>query len=256
MDISSDARRAASGGGTVEGWSLFATSFLVGLSGAVMPGPLLTVAIAGTARLGAWSGLVASVGHGSLEGVLVIALALGFGSFLRIPLVGGLIAVVGGFILAWMAWGMLRSAGSVAVAAAGGYAVGDDGYARRDGEEDVGGKTRAAVFRRPQARHVLSGLGSGIMASLSNPYWVLWWATIGAGYVTQALSSGWPGLGLFFGGHILSDIAWLGLVSGAIAVGSSFLSRNFYTWLIRVLAGFLVFLAVYFLVTGYRLLAG
>lgn len=235
--------RRVTGVKLVEGWGLFATSFLVGLSGAVMPGPLLTVAIARTGNLGAWSGLVASAGHGVPEALLVVGLALGFGGVLRIALVGGMIAVAGGLILAWMAWGMFRSSAIVAISSVPGKAT-------------SGGGPGAAVLRRPHHLDVLSGMGAGAMASISNPYWVLWWATIGAGYVAQALSSGWLGLGLFFGGHILSDVLWLTMVSGAIAVGSSFLSRTFYAGLIRVLAGFLVLLAVYFLIAGYRLLVG
>lgn len=245
----------------MQGWSLFATSFLVGLSGAVMPGPLVTVAIAGVGRLGAASGFVASAGHGIPEALLVLGLAYGLGSVLRLPAVGGTIAVAGGLSLVWMAVGMFRSAASAGIApaaAAGGAPAGqpDDPAVAANGRG--GGAATASVLATPASssvpRAALSVMASGAVASLSNPYWILWWATIGAGYVTQALASGWAGVGFFFGGHILSDVAWLGLVSTVIAAGSRFLSPAFYTWLVRVLAASLAGLAVYFVLTGYHLL--
>ena len=221
----------------MQGWSLFATSFLVGLSGAVIPGPLMTVAIAGVGRLGASSGFVAAAGHAVPETLMVVALAYGFGSVLQIPLVGGLIAIVGGAILVWMAVGMFRSAASVGI-----------------GPAAVAASGRLHWAPSWQGRQALAVIASGALASVFNPYWILWWATIGAGYVTQALASGWAGVGTFFGGHILSDVAWLGFMGSMIAAGSRALSPAFYKWLVRILALFLVALAGYFLLTGYRLL--
>ncbi len=37
-------------------WVIFTTAFLIGLSGALLPGPLLTVAISESARQGFWTG--------------------------------------------------------------------------------------------------------------------------------------------------------------------------------------------------------
>lgn len=230
-----------------------------------MPGPLVTVAIAGVGRLGGLSGLVASAGHGIPEALLVVALALGFGGVLRIPLVTGLIAVIGGVVLAWMAVGMFRSAATVEIATA----AGADGHSATSGSAAAGGRAafdvRALADARvsrgviramkiPRPRAAFPTMAAGAAASVSNPYWILWWTTIGATYVSQALGSGWAGVGFFFGGHILSDILWLTFVSSAIAVGSSFLTRNFYTRLIQVLAGLLFLMAIYFLFTGVKTL--
>jgi threonine/homoserine/homoserine lactone efflux protein len=43
--------------------TLFVTSFIVALSGAVMPGPLLTVTISETSRRGLMTGPLLIVGH-------------------------------------------------------------------------------------------------------------------------------------------------------------------------------------------------
>lgn len=236
-----------------------------------MPGPLVTVAIAGVGRLGGLSGLVASAGHGIPEALLVVALALGFGGVLRIPLVTGLIAVIGGVVLAWMAIGMFRSAATVEIATA----AEAEGPAEGGGHDAIGGSATAGrhaasnacvvadtripqgiirAMKIPRPRAAFPTMAAGAAASVSNPYWILWWTTIGATYVSQALGSGWAGVGFFFGGHILSDILWLTFVSSAIAVGSSFLTRNFYTRLIQVLASLLFLMAIYFLFTGVKTL--
>ena len=47
----------------------------------------------------------------------------------------------------------------------------------------------------------------GIVVSLSNPYWIIWWATVGATFMTQSLELGLLGIGAFYVGHILSDFS-------------------------------------------------
>src|SRR5208337_2637542 len=94
------------------------TSFLVGLSGAMMPGPVLTVTIGETAaRLrpdtpglngraqvrGALAGPLIVLGHGILEVLLVAAVVLGLGRLLRLGPVIGTVALLGGAVLTWMA---------------------------------------------------------------------------------------------------------------------------------------------------------
>ena len=110
------------------------TSFLVGLSGAMMPGPVLTVTIGETAaRLkGGGSGLVLAggsqaaagrgplvraalvgplivLGHAILEVCLVIAIVLGLGRFLAETPVLGTIGVIGGLIALGLAWGLVEA---------------------------------------------------------------------------------------------------------------------------------------------------
>ena len=56
---------------------LFSNSFLVGFSGAMMPGPLLTVGIAETPRSGWRTGPIISIGHAIAEVVVVVLLSAG-----------------------------------------------------------------------------------------------------------------------------------------------------------------------------------
>ena len=172
------------------------TSFVLGLSGAMMPGPLLTVTITESVRRGAWAGPLLVAGHAALEGVLVLVLFAGLDEVVRTPLVFSGVALVGGALLLWMGWGMLRSLPSLRLDLA------------VDGEA---------------AMHPVT---AGVLVSLSNPYFILWWATIGLGYMVVAHEAGAAGVLTFYLFHILSDLVWYALVAGAVSFGRRFLSEG------------------------------
>nr|MBP9531424.1 LysE family transporter [Syntrophaceae bacterium] len=90
-------------------FTIFASSFVIALSGALMPGPLLTATISESSRRGFWAGPLLIVGHAVLELALVIALFLGLAPFFQMPAVFAASALAGAVILIWMAAGMLRS---------------------------------------------------------------------------------------------------------------------------------------------------
>ncbi|MHB0976208.1 MAG: LysE family translocator, partial [Candidatus Aquicultorales bacterium] len=84
-------------------------AFITALSGAMMPGPLLTVTVDQTARRGWTAALILMVGHAVLELAMVVALVYGLGHLLSAPLVNRAIGLVGGVFLLWMGWGIIRS---------------------------------------------------------------------------------------------------------------------------------------------------
>ncbi|HHU86032.1 MAG TPA: LysE family transporter, partial [Peptococcaceae bacterium] len=86
--------------------------------------------------------------------------------------------------------------------------------------------------------------------SVSNPYWTLWWATIGLGYITMSLKSGFSGLASFFTGHILADLTWYSLIAAAVAGGRKFMSERAYRGILILCGVFLVALGGYFLYFG------
>ncbi|WP_373878636.1 LysE family transporter [Neomoorella thermoacetica] len=214
----------------VELFALFSTAFLVGLSGALMPGPLLTVTVEESTRRGSGAGPLLVLGHGILELMVVILLLFGLGGFLTHPGVGRLMAVVGGVVLIWMGQGMIKGA--------------------RAGEVQLQlpGDAPANLTVRPVWRAVATG---GVI-SLANPYWLLWWATIGAAFLTQAARLGAAGVVSFFSGHILSDLGWYSLVAAGVAAGRRFISQRFYRYLIMACGIFLLVLGFLFILAGYR----
>ncbi|MBW1852976.1 MAG: LysE family transporter, partial [Deltaproteobacteria bacterium] len=79
--------------------AIFSSSFLIALSGALMPGPLLTVTVSESSQRGASVGPLMILGHGILELALVLALLSGLAPFLKREDVFVAIALAGGCIL-------------------------------------------------------------------------------------------------------------------------------------------------------------
>jgi threonine/homoserine/homoserine lactone efflux protein len=91
---------------------------------------------------------------------------------------------------------------------------------------------------------------TGILLSAANPYWLIWWASIGLGYIMYAMKFGIIGITAFFFGHILADLAWYCLISFGVARGRRFFSDSLYRKLIGGCAVFLLVFSCWFLYGG------
>ncbi len=200
--------------------TIFCTSFILALSGALMPGPLLTVTVSESSRRGALVGPTMIFGHSLLELALVLALLSGLAPFLVRDDVFIFISMVGGAVLLWMGTTMLRSLPQLSL------------KGRPDG---------------PRSKNLVL---TGIVLSAANPYWLIWWASIGLGYIMYAMQFGMLGIAAFFFGHILADLAWYCLISFGIARGRRFFSDSLYRKLIGGCAVFLLFFSCWFLYGG------
>ncbi|MDD2276663.1 MAG: LysE family transporter [Smithellaceae bacterium] len=207
-------------------FTIFASSFVIALSGALMPGPLLTATISESSRRGFWAGPLMIAGHAILELALVVALFLGLAPFFQMPAVFAASALAGAVILIWMAAGMLRSLPTLRLSWEGGQQ-----------------KMNSTVL-------------NGILMSVSNPYWIIWWATIGIGYIFYAWQYGLWGIAFFFAGHISADLAWYSFIAGAVARGRHLLTDRLYRRLIGFCALFLIGFAGYFAFAGLIKLKG
>jgi threonine/homoserine/homoserine lactone efflux protein len=162
-----------------------ASVVVISLSGVIVPGPLLAVTIARGPEgphAGAWIGL----GHGIVEMPLIALIALGFGTvFSSRPFTVG-VGLIGGAMLVYLGAGIVRARGSLTAGAS------DLPY---------------------------HALPSGALATLMNPYFFVWWATIGAALVVKA--AGWGLLGLLIFGivHWSCDLAWYWMVTVALSRG-------------------------------------
>ena len=82
--------------------------------------------------------------------------------------------------------------------------------------------------------------------SLANPYFIIWWATIGVGYIVYAMEFGTGGVIAFFSGHISADFAWYSLVSFAISRSRRLISDLLYKKIIGFCASALVVFSIWF----------
>lgn len=154
----------------------------VSASGVMGPGPL-TVATITTGVGRTWkAGLIVSAGHMAVELPLVFVIALGILSFIPegvnrwIMLFGGIFMIVFGIIT-------LRGA-------------------------------RGAVVERRESRFE-SSLAIGIGLSAMNPYFIMWWLTVGTPLIMIAVGAmGLLGVAIMYVTHVWMDFAWLSVLAG------------------------------------------
>lgn len=208
--------------------AIFGGSFTLALSGILTPGPILTVTVAESARRGFKAGPLIISGHALLELIVVLAIILGLGAYLKSALVMGIIALLGGAMLIWLGIGMVRTAGSLSI---GAQKAGDN------------------------PKHTPHPFAMGMLASISNPYWTLWWATIGLGYLVAAMKLGLGGVIVFFLGHITADFAWYSIVSLGVSRGKALIKDKTYQMIIRFCGLLLLGFGVWFLLAARGYLA-
>ncbi len=200
-------------------------AFLIAFTGAMAPGPLLTITITETVRRGRLRALMLLGGHALLEALFLVGFAFGLREILQQPRVATALALVGGAFLLWMGGTLLR---------------------------DVLTRRISLSLEEAGETPTLGPILTGALVSLSNPYWMLWWVTVGASLAAKGLAIGPLGVAAFFVGHELGDIVWYGAVVSAVHSGRRFLNDRVYRAVIGVCATFLVGLGVWFLVGALR----
>jgi threonine/homoserine/homoserine lactone efflux protein len=206
---------------------IFWMSFLIGFSGALVPGPVLTVTIKEAGRRGAWAGPLVVLGHGITEIAITVALILGLSTLLKDPRTKLVVGMVGGAFLIFMGISMivkLRSLGGGMAVAAG----------------QTPGSSKTPVLL-------------GMTTTLSNPYWFGWWGSIGASLLVASTELGWWGVVAFVTGHISSDLAWYTIVSVLVSFGLSYSRGLWYKIVFSVCGGFLVVVGIGFVIYASRI---
>ena len=212
---------------------VFGVALVTGFSGAVVPGSLLAVVVRETMRVGWSAGPIMMVGHALLELVAIALLITGSIRFARSPATRGIIGLVGGAVLLYLGYQTFLIPGEV-----GSEAL----RAGAEGMAGSGGWLRLVWL--------------GALMSMANPYWWLWWATIGAAHTGWAIRRGGAGGATYFTGHILSDVLWYSAVSIALGAGRSLLSPTIMRAIYVACAAFLLALGAVFLVAAARTLRG
>lgn len=201
--------------------ALFFTALAVGYSGAMMPGSLLTYTIRQSLKEGPRVGFVVIVGHAILELMLIVGIFLGLDLVLKSDAAQITIGLLGGLLLCYIGTDMILKAAR--------------------GKVSISTETKT----RNSERMVLSGA----ILSMANPYFLLWWAVIGLGFLTEAYRDFaiW-GVAVFFLGHILADFTWYGLISFLVGTTRKFIKDKPYQIIIMILGGLLIFFGARFLI--------
>lgn len=192
----------------------FVSALAVGFSGAMMPGSLLTYTIRQSLSCGPRSGFIITLGHALLELVLIVLIFLGFDMVLQSDAAQIAIGIAGGALLIFMGVDMaVKSA-----------------------------KNKVALKMDVEASNGRSMMLSGIVITAMNPYFLLWWAVVGLGFVmTSYITFGIWGVVVYYIGHILADFIWYGTISVIVGKTRRFIKEKPYRIVLIVLGVVLVF---------------
>jgi len=95
-----------------------------------------------------------------------------------------------------------------------------------------------------------SAFTAGIITSALNPFFLLWWATIGSMLIMRFLDFGITGLAIFIVVHWLCDLVWLSFVSAAVYKTHSLWSKKIQEWLFIACSLLLIGFGGWFVVSG------
>jgi len=211
---------------------LFAMAFATTLSGALMPGPVLFATVRWSAQHGRLVGPLIVAGHAVVELPLVVAIILGLGSVLSGHTFVGVVGLAGGAVLLVMGGLMLSAAPRLSLP-------------QRSAGQGADVPVAAGKI-----------IAAGAVTSLSNPYFPLWWATVGLSLLARAEPFGPAGYVVLYIGHVMTDLVWYGAISESVHRGRRLLSDRGYRWLVAGCAVLLIVLAGIFAYQGLRSLCG
>ena len=190
---------------------------VISASGVMAPGPLFAANISYGLREGAKSGIKMAMGHTIVEFPLVILLGIGVFSLETFPEFRITISIVGAITLFVFALVQIRTVL----------------------------QNNKNITSTP--KH--GPLVTGIILSALNPFFIIWWLTIGFKLISDAmLIWAFSGIVIVFFLHIWMDFAWLGGISFLASKSSKILSNRNYKFIMIGLSLLLVYFGITFLV--------
>ncbi len=188
---------------------------LITLSGTLVPGPNMA-AVIGRGAGDRLAGARVTLGHMVAEVPLIAAIFLGLDAFLTGSLFTA-IAVLGGGVLVYSGIAALRN------------------------------RHRALEL---SAEATGSTVMLGFVTSVSNPYWWIWWATIGTVLVVTGVSFGLWMLPAFIVVHVGVDLLCYMAISMTLSASAGKVHSKWISRLATVAGGIMVAFGLYFLGDG------
>jgi len=192
---------------------------VISLSGVMMPGPMFAVTVAKSYK-SQWAGIQIALGHAIVEIPLILLIYFGFAQFFQNSVVQLVLSILGGSMIIWLGISMFRARAEIV----------------------KGGKDLP-----------YSAFVAGIFTSGLNPFFLLWWATIGSLLIMKFLDVWHNGLVVFIVVHWLCDLVWLSFVSVMIYKTHSLWGRKLQEGLFIACSLLLIGFGGWFLISGIQL---
>ena len=192
---------------------------VISLSGVMAPGPMFAVTLAKSYR-SPWAGTWIALGHAVIEVPLILLIYFGFAQFFQNSVVQLGLSIAGGGMIFWLGIAMFRA--------------------------------RTEVVHQGKDLPY-NAFVAGILTSGFNPFFLVWWATIGSMLIMRFLEFGTAGLMVFIVVHWLVDLVWLSLVSSLVYRTRSLWGRKFHEWLFIACSLLLVGFGAWFVISGIQI---
>jgi threonine/homoserine/homoserine lactone efflux protein len=209
--------------------SIFQFSLFISFAAVISPGPVTAAILSEAPRSGWRTGLLIAVGHSLLELAILILISLGLSVAMQNPTVLGAISIGGSLILLWIGAKYI-------------FAVCKNNLQLPQPNQTDTTKSTTALI-------VL-----GMITTLSNPFWYMWWVTVAAGYLAQVKAISALAVVFFYIGHISADFAWDTTLAAVTSSGRRWLSQRAYRVLIFITGGFMMYLSVRFFTNALAIL--
>jgi threonine/homoserine/homoserine lactone efflux protein len=192
---------------------------VISFSGVMMPGPMTAVTLAKSYK-SPWAGTQIALGHAVIEVPMILLIYFGFAQFFQNDIVRLVLSVLGSGMILWLGIIMFRA--------------------------------RVEVVEKGKDLPYNS-FTAGILASVFNPFFLLWWATIGGMLIMRILDFGTTGLIVFIIIHWSCDLLWLSLFSVVVYRTHTLWGRKLQEWLFTACSLLLVGFGLWFLISGIQL---
>ena len=197
------------------------TVVIVTASGALAPGPLSFAILLHGSKGGAWAGFSCAVGHMLVEFPLVLALAFGLLAAANQPVIKSVIGIAGG--LGLIVFGALQIRDTMSA---------------------------HPTTNQPARRSTLPASGLVLGAALTglNPYFIIWWLTIGSVLIIQALAfAALLGVLVMYVSHVWMDYAFLTALAHFGKKGKTIVGSKYYRIVLVAFGIILVYYGVTFI---------
>ncbi len=193
---------------------------VISLSGVMQPGIMFAIAVAKSYK-SPWAGVQIALGHAVIEVPLILLIYFGFARFFQNNVVQLVLSILGGGMIIWIGVAMFRA------------------------RTEVTQKGKDLPY---------NAFIAGVLTSMFNPFFWVWWATVGSMLTMKVFDFSTLGLALLIVVHWLCDLAWLSFVSILVYKTHSLWGRKFQEWLFIGCSLLLIGFGAWYLVSALQMM--
>ena len=189
---------------------------IISASGVMSPGPLFAANITYGLKQGTKAGIKIAIGHSIVELPLVILLGIGIFSLEIFPEFKTIISILGAITLFVFAFIQIKST--------------------------------LKENKKSETKLKQGPIITGVLLSALNPFFIIWWLTIGLKLISDAMAI-WAFVGILivFVLHVWMDFVWLGSTAFLISKSKKIISNTNYKIIMLALSVILIYFGITFL---------